>query len=82
MAKFNIKADSVKMAGDKTAMEVTFKADDGRSVTCYHEVESLDKDTIMQELQNAADEFEKREAKQKEIPPLETGKDLSVTPKG
>jgi hypothetical protein len=61
-------------------MEVTFKAEDGRSVTQYHEVESLDKAEVEKQLQAAADEFEARSPEVKEAPALETGKDISVKP--
>ncbi len=79
MAKFNIQAGSEKVIGGvKTAVKVTFKADDGRTATCYHEAESVDKDFIEQELQKAADDFEAHAPVVVAPAGLETGKDLEV----
>ena len=79
MAKFNITEGSVKVLGGvKTAMEVTFIADDGGEVTQQHEVESVDKDVIQQELQKSADEFSAREVKSVGVPVLPTNKATQV----
>jgi hypothetical protein len=77
MSKFNIKEGSIKVLGGvKTAMEVMFKAEDGRSVTCNHEVESVEVDEIERQLQLSANEFEGRKSEEAKTPELETGKDL------
>jgi len=79
MSKFNIQKDSlVRMSDNKVGMEVTFKADDGREVTQWHEIESADKAVIEQELQKAADEFEGREQTKAADPKLTVGKDISI----
>ena len=66
------------MSDNKMGMKVTFKADDGREVTQYHECESTDKDVIEAQLQTSADEFEARSAEVVTAPKLTEGKDMSV----
>ena len=79
MSTFNIHKGGLGFIGnDKVGMNVTFKADDGREVTNYHEVESTDKDVIEQELQKTADEFESRAQQPAGVPALVTGKDMTV----
>lgn len=79
MSTFNIQKDSVKLLGDsKVGMTATFKAFDNRTVTCYHESESVDKDVIEQGLQKTADEFESRPQTAAGVPDLTTDKDMSV----
>lgn len=76
MATFNIENDSVRVEGGKTFIKVTFKAEDGRSISCHHEVESENEEVIKRELQVAADEFEARLSDEKRTVTLETGKDI------
>ena len=78
MSTFNIHKDTLKIMGVKTSMTVTFKSDDGRSVTQYHEIESTDKDVIEQQLQKSADEFASRVPMVEKPPVMETGKDMRV----
>ena len=76
MSTFNIKKDSICSEGGKTFMTVTFKAADGRSISCHHEVESENEEAIQRALQVAADEFEARPSDEKHTVTLETGKDI------
>lgn len=80
MPNYNITEGSIKTLGEnKTCMEVTFTADDGREVTQYHEVESVDPKVIEESLSQTALEFESRSAEKVESPILETGKDIEAT---
>ena len=58
-------------------MTVTFKAADGRSISCDHEVESVDSVVIERTLQAAADEFEARVVAVPAAVSIQTGKDLT-----
>lgn len=80
MAKFNIEKDSIKLIGEtKVGLTVTLKSTDDREKTFYHEVESVDKEVIEQELQKLANSFEEVVVEsEKELPSLVTNKDLEV----
>lgn len=76
MATYNIEEGGLRSEGGKTFMHVTFKAVDGRSITCDHEVESEDPVVIGRALQAAANEFEGRPVEVDVPPVIETGVDL------
>lgn len=76
MAKFNIKADSVQLIGDKkVGLEVKFKTEAGVETNYfYHEVETTDKELIEKELQASADAYEATVLRgEVEAPELTTG---------
>jgi uncharacterized membrane protein YgaE (UPF0421/DUF939 family) len=79
MAKWKIGKGTLQNIGrEKVGMTITFSSEDKREVTNYHEIESVDKDVIEQELQKTANEFEAREQKDVGIPDLTENKFISV----
>jgi hypothetical protein len=81
MASYLIEKDSLEVKGEKTVMNVTFKAEDGRSVTQYYEVDSTDTDKVKETLENAALDFEASGKTPASIPAIQTGKTVTVEPK-
>lgn len=78
MASYLIKDGSLQTKGDKTAMTVTFKATDGRSVTQYYEVDSTDPAEVEKVLADAALAYDAMAPEVQPTPDIQTGTTVNV----
>lgn len=71
--------DCVCLSPEKVRLDVTFMAEDGRTITCAHEVDSIDEEIIASELQKAAIEFNGRNTQNPSDPDLSLDTPITVS---
>lgn len=78
MASYLIENGTLEVKGEKTVMNVTFKANDGREVKQYYEVDSTDSEIVSKVLADASLAFEALVPAEAPLPDVTVGTAVNV----